>query len=85
VGTASLETLRGVLTKETEIDPTESAAELLDIHMEKLRVPATAAVCGRSLRELDLRARLGVSVVGIERGGRTVVNPTADEIGRAHV
>jgi len=79
MGTASLETLRGVLTKETEIDPTESAAELLDIHMEKMRVPATAAVCGRSLRELNLRARLGVSVVGIERGGRTVVNPTADE------
>jgi len=34
---------------------------------------------GLSLRELDLRARVGASVVGIDRDGRTLVNPTADE------
>mgnify|MGYP000923736079 CR=1 FL=1 len=47
--------------------------------MTGVQTCALPIFCGRSLRELDLRARLGVSVVGIERGGRTVVNPTADE------
>jgi K+/H+ antiporter YhaU regulatory subunit KhtT len=67
------------LTKETEVDPTESMADLLDIHAEKVRVGAGAEVCGRSLRELNLRVRIGASVIGIEREGRAIVNPTADE------
>jgi len=79
MGAESLQTLRGVLTKETETDPTDSAAELLDIHTEWLRVEASSSVRGLSLREINLRARVGVSVIGIERGGRTTVNPTADE------
>ena len=79
MGAESLQTLRGVLTKETEVDPTESMADLLDIHAEKVRVGAGAEVCGRSLRELNLRVRIGASVIGIEREGRAIVNPTADE------
>lgn len=79
LGTESLETLRGVLTKETETDPTDSVAELLDVHTEWLRVGASADVQGRSLREINLRARAGASVVGLERNGRTTINPAADE------
>jgi len=79
MGAESLETLRGVLTKETETDPTESAADLLDIHTERMRVSRTAGVCGCSLKQINLRARGGASVIGIERGGRTIVNPTADD------
>jgi len=79
LGAESLETLRNVLAAEKEIGLAESAAELLDIHSERLRLGRTAAACGRSLRELDLRALAGASVIGIEREGRTLVNPTPDE------
>jgi CPA2 family monovalent cation:H+ antiporter-2 len=78
LGAESLETLRGVLTKEVETDPAESAADLLDIHTEKIKVSPTSEVCGKSLKEINLRARVGVSVIGIERRGVTRVNPTAD-------
>ena len=79
VGAESLATLRGVLTKEVATDPTESAADLLDIHTEKIKVGGRSEVCGRSLREINLRAQTGVSVIGIERAGVTIVNPTAAE------
>ena len=79
VGAESLETLRGVLTKEVETDPTESAADLLDIHTEKIKVGERSEVCGRTLREINLRALIGASVIGIERKGVTIVNPTASE------
>lgn len=79
LGAESLETLRGVLNKEMETDPTDSAAELLDIHTEWLRVGSSSPLHGQSLREINLRARVGVSVVGLERAGRTTVNPAADE------
>lgn len=79
VGADSLETLRNVLTKEVETDPSDSAAELLDVHMERATVGRSAGLSGRSLKELNLRARVGASVIGIERGRHTIVNPTADE------
>ncbi len=79
VGAESLETLRDVLTRETEAEPTDSSAALLDIHVGHFVLEEGMGGVGRSLRELDLRARTGASVIGIERGGRTVVNPTAGE------
>lgn len=79
MGVESLQTLRNVLTKETETDPTDSTADLLDIHTEKFVLGGATAVVGRSLREINLRAQSGASVIAIERGGRTIVNPTADE------
>jgi CPA2 family monovalent cation:H+ antiporter-2 len=78
LGADSLATLRGVLTKEVETNPAESAAELLDIHTERLTVSGSSTVCGQSLRALNLRARVGASVIGIEREGATHVNPTPD-------
>jgi CPA2 family monovalent cation:H+ antiporter-2 len=79
MGVESLETLRSVLTKEVETDPTDSTAELLDIHTERLTLRHADRVQGRSLREIDLRAQTGASVIGIERNGKTTVNPMADE------
>ena len=79
LGAESFETLRGVLTKEIETDPTESAADLLDIHTEKIEVGRKSDVCGRSLRDINLRAQVGASVIGIERAGMTIVNPKATE------
>ncbi len=79
MGAESLETLTGVLTRETESDPMDSTADLLDIHTERLKIGGSACLCGRSLREINLRARTGASVIGIERGGAGIVNPTAAE------
>jgi len=83
LGADSLETLRGVLTKETETDPTDTTVDLLDVHTERFEVGGFSAAHGYSLREIDLRARTGASVIGVERAGHTVVNPTADEKLRA--
>lgn len=80
LGKESLETLRGVLmTREAETEPIGSAVMLLDVHTERLRVGTLSPACGRSLREINLRARSGASVIGIERAGVTLVNPAATE------
>ncbi len=79
MGAESLKTLKNVLTKEIETDPADSTAELLDIHTERWVLKNTAKVAGRSLREINLRAQTGASVIGLERDGKTIVNPTADE------
>ncbi|MDR2849298.1 MAG: TrkA C-terminal domain-containing protein, partial [Verrucomicrobiota bacterium] len=78
LGTESLATLRGVLSEEIQAEPADAAAELLDVHTERLKIAPASEVCGQSLRGLNLRARLGVSVIGIERKGVNRVNPTAD-------
>ncbi len=46
--------------------------------IERLKVRGSSSVCGQSLRSINLRARVGVSVIGIERQGATQVSPTAD-------
>jgi len=78
VGSASVEALRDVLAKEVETDPADSSAELLDIHVGRIVVEAGSGCIGRSLKDVGLRARTGASVIGIERDGRTAVNPTAE-------
>ncbi|MDD3545685.1 MAG: TrkA C-terminal domain-containing protein, partial [Kiritimatiellae bacterium] len=80
LGTDSFETLRKVVSEEVETATGESAAELLDIHTEKIKVGAGADFMGRTLSEINLRARAGVSVLCIERGGKTIMNPQADDV-----
>ncbi len=49
----------------------------------RLRVGAGSSLAGQALRSLDLRAREGVNVLGIERAerfGRRLITPTADTI-----
>ena len=43
-----------------------------------LDVPAPAAWMGKSLRELNIRAKLGVNIIAVENGGKTNVSPGAD-------
>lgn len=45
-----------------------------------IEVPASPAMYGRSLRDLNLRARFRINVMAIRRGEEVVVNPTADEV-----
>jgi len=47
--------------------------------LETVTVAPGSRAAGRLLRELQLRARTGASVVGIERGGESLVNPDPDE------
>lgn len=43
-----------------------------------LDVPAPAAWIGKTLRELNIRAKLGVNIIAVENGGKTNVSPGAD-------
>ena len=43
-----------------------------------LDVRAPKSWIGKSLRELNLRAKLGVTIIAVENGGKTNVSPTAD-------
>ena len=43
-----------------------------------LDVPAPLNWVGRTLKELNVRAKLGVNIIAVESGGSTNVSPTAD-------
>ena len=43
-----------------------------------LDVPAPKSWIGKRLRELNVRAKLGVTIIAVENGGKTNVSPTAD-------
>jgi len=48
-----------------------------------LRLPPGSAAVGRSLRELDMRAQTGATVLAIHRGEGGTVLPSAEEVLRA--
>ncbi len=54
----------------------KNARHLLELSWERLA--ADTPLTGRSLRELEIRRRLGVSIVGIIRKGDFIPNPDAD-------
>lgn len=43
-----------------------------------IEVPAPKSWIGRSLKELNVRAKLGVNIIAVERGGQVDVAPGAD-------
>jgi len=47
------------------------------VSVEWLRVPLKSSVSGKTLGELNLRKRLGVSAIAIVSGEKTVPNPSA--------
>ena len=53
--------------------------DLDGMHFFDVPVPQHSRVCGRSMRELDLRNLCGVTVLRIIRGGQPINNPTASE------
>lgn len=52
---------------------------LSDAEIEDVLLEADSPACGKLIRELQLRSRSGASIVGIERGGKSMVNPEPDE------
>jgi CPA2 family monovalent cation:H+ antiporter-2 len=49
-----------------------------DAHLARFEVPATAEVVGKTLEEIKVRERFGVSVTLIERGTRVMTAPGRD-------
>ena len=45
-----------------------------------LDVPAPQSWIGKTLRELNVRAKLGVNIIAVENGGKTNVSPVADYV-----
>ena len=43
-----------------------------------LEIPAPKSWVGKTLKELNIRAKLGVNIIAIERGGEINVSPAAD-------
>jgi len=75
--------LRDMFSKPLEsTDPGLSSAVqpiLQKAGLSMVAVPGGSPVQGRCIGELDLRARTGASVIGIERAGSHIVNPGPDE------
>ena len=65
--------------------PHESAALaplksfLKEAELQIFSIPPSSPACGRFLRELELRAKTGASIVAIERQGVNIVNPGPDD------
>ncbi|HEX6988070.1 MAG TPA: TrkA C-terminal domain-containing protein, partial [Bacillota bacterium] len=64
---------------------TENVVDLIELtpDVSIVELAAGGKLVGFSLRELDLRARHGVTVLAVRRGARVVVPPQADEKIRA--
>lgn len=77
-GAESLQTLSNVLTQEKEAG--HQGRLLPHAWQVHFVLPQGSLACGRSLRELDLRACTGASVVGLEREGEIRVNPSPNDI-----
>lgn len=45
-----------------------------------LELPAPKSWIGRSLKELNIRAKLGVNIIAVENGQKTNVSPSADYV-----
>ncbi|MDO5400269.1 MAG: TrkA family potassium uptake protein [Eubacteriales bacterium] len=43
-----------------------------------LEIPAPKSWIGKSLKDLNVRAKLGVNIIAVENGGKTNVSPAAD-------
>jgi len=54
-------------------------AVLREAELETVEVSPDAPAAGKLIRDLHIRGRTGASVVGIERGGESIVNPGPDE------
>ncbi len=52
---------------------------LRDANLETVSITARSPVVGKLIRELQLRAETGASIVGIERSGANIINPGPDE------
>ncbi|WP_186647867.1 cation:proton antiporter domain-containing protein [Fluviispira vulneris] len=51
-----------------------------DAHLVDIKVPINSFVIGKSIVDLNLRKKYGITIVAIERGEHTIVSPSINEI-----
>jgi CPA2 family monovalent cation:H+ antiporter-2 len=59
--------------------PAALQALLREADLETVIIAKDSPAAGKLIHELELRTRTGASIVGIERGGAKIINPSADE------
>jgi CPA2 family monovalent cation:H+ antiporter-2 len=52
---------------------------LREADLETIIIAEDSLAAGKLIHELELRTRTGASIVGIERSGAKLINPSADE------
>jgi CPA2 family monovalent cation:H+ antiporter-2 len=52
---------------------------LREADLETVTIGVGSSAAGKLIHELELRTRTGASIVGIERSGANIINPSADE------
>jgi len=65
------------LSKES-LSFSDLSLNLPDIEISTIRVCKSSPVDGKSLAQVELRKRYGLSILAIRRGGRVLSNPDAD-------
>jgi len=58
-------------------------AMMRDAQIATIRIGKAASIAGKLIGELRLRTNTGASIVGIQRGGESIINPGPDEELRA--
>jgi CPA2 family monovalent cation:H+ antiporter-2 len=56
----------------------ELKQHLPDIEIETIRIEALSPLAGKSLAEIGFRRKYGVTVLAIQRGARTITNPSGE-------
>ncbi len=59
--------------------PAALQSMLREADLETVIIAAKSPAAGKLIHELELRTRTGASIVGIERNGASIINPSADE------
>ena len=70
---------QGKRAEQKKRDEAGPSYDLDGMHFSEVTIPVASAALGRSLRELDLRNKTGVSVIRILRDSGNVNNPSATE------
>ncbi len=55
-------------------------SELSETEISSIRIDPGFTAAGKSIRELDIRKKLGVTVLAIRRGSNLIANPSPDEL-----
>lgn len=73
--------ISNILTRPHVVDFVDVAARGVELEMDEYIVAADSPICGKTLRESNLRQRVNVMVVAIKRAdGSTVFNPGPNEV-----
>lgn len=75
--------LQETLSQEPLVKPAPAAIALPSLlreaNLEKMEITNSSPAAGKLIHELQLRTQTGASIVGIERNGKNIINPGADE------